>query len=225
MNPNNHDRNGLLTNREREILAGEAAGSDDQRSEIVRRLRERLPTTLTDIEILYLYLDDDEFGELFDKDEEIRERMRSLAQYAFAFLYYGLQLNGDDIEYRLSSAIKQAEAAHERNAIVTLNIVTEPFLPPEQRLEALKQDGFNRVSIGAFEHLFYDERVSPESLAEALSISGIEETTPEDLKTEREAAEALLRPPTAVVTNVQIESNEAFTSKNERFESGGQDDP
>jgi len=145
---------GLLTDHEREILTGDHPDADTQRDGVLEAVSTRLPDALVDLMSLYLYLDDDELETVMTGGAESSRSFRAPAQYAYAALYTGLQLTGDDPEHRLVSAIKQAEAAHQRHAQVDLSITTEPFLPPEDRLAALERGDGDRVSIEALEHLF-----------------------------------------------------------------------
>jgi|AntDeeMetagen681_2_1112603.scaffolds.fasta_scaffold03925_4 hypothetical protein len=195
---------GLLTDHEREILTGDHPDADTQRDGVLEAVSTRLPDALVDLMSLYLYLDDDELETVMTGGAESSRSFRAPAQYAYAALYTGLQLTGDDPEHRLVSAIKQAEAAHQRHAQVDLSITTEPFLPPEDRLAALERGDGDRVSIEALEHLFFDSTTSANDFADALSEFNGEEVSPETIRAERQGAAALARPPVAVLTDVEI---------------------
>lgn len=195
---------GLLTDHERQILSGDHPDADTQRDHVLEAVSTRLPDAFADLMSLYLYLDDDELETVMTGGTESNRSFRAPAQYAYAALYTGLQLTGDDPEHRLVSAIKQAEAAHQCHAQVDLSITTEPFLPPEERLAALERGDSDRVSIEALEHLFFDDTTSADDFADALSKFNGEEVSPETIRAEREGAAALARPPVAVLTDVEI---------------------
>lgn len=201
------DRPGLLTEREQNVLTGQwSSESDDtvSRDELLDHLSNCIPAVLADLELLYLCLTEEELRRIFTGRGDGRAvSIRATAQYVIALMYYGLVLTGDDVEYRVTSAIKQAEADCGMHATVELNILTEPFLPPDQRLAALKDDGFTRVSFEAFDRLFYDERVSAEELAVAASAIDEEGLTAENIRKMREAATHFERVPTPIVTSVQ----------------------
>jgi len=195
---------GLLTDTERDILTGEHPDADAQRDSILETVSLRLPDALADLMYLYLYLDDDELETVMTGGQESGRSLSTPVQYAFAALYTSLQLTVDDPEHRLVSAIKQAEAAHQRHAKVDLSITTEPFLPPDKRLAALKRGDGDRVSIEALEHLFFDDTTSAEAFADALSAFNGEDISPDTIRAEREGAAQLARPPVAVITDVDV---------------------
>ena len=199
-----HHPSGLLTDTEREVLTGEHPDTETQRERVLEAVSTRLPDALADLMHLYLYLDDDELETVMTGGAESERSLRAPAQYAHAALYTTLQLTGDDPEHRLVSAIKQAEAAHQRHAQVDLSIKTEPFLSPEDRLAALKRGDSDRVSIEALEHLFFDDTTSADAFADALSVFNGEEVSPETIRVEREGASELARPPVAVLTDIEI---------------------
>jgi hypothetical protein len=66
-------------------------------------------------------------------------------------------------EAHIERALRHAYAAINQHASAHLDVVTEPFLPPEKRLEAFETDGLDRVSVDALERLYYDESVPPEA--------------------------------------------------------------
>ena len=195
---------GLLTDTEREILTGKHPEANTQRDSVLEAVSTRLPDALVDLMYLYLYLDDNELETAMIGGEESDQSLRAPAQYAYAALYTVLQLTGDDPEHRLVSAIKQAEASHQRHARVDLSITTEPFLPPEERLAALKRRDNDRVSIEALEHLFFDDTTSADAFADALSVFNGEEISPETIRVEREGTAELARPPVAVLTDLDV---------------------
>lgn len=202
---------GLLTKRERAVLAGEQSSIEGEavsRDDIIEGLHRDFAAAVADFELLYLCLTDEELRSIFGgRDESRGASMRAAAQYVLALMYYGLAVTGDDVEYRVASAIRQAEADRGMHATVELDVVTEPFLPPEQRIAALQEDGFGRVSFEAFDRLLYDERVSDEELAAVVAAIEDEGVTPETIRQERDGVMHLERPPTAVITNVEVETN------------------
>lgn len=199
-----HPSSGLLTDTELDILTGEHPDADAQRDRMLEMVSTRLPDALSDLMYLYLYLNDDELETAMTGGQDSTKSIQAPAQYAFAALYTSLQLTGDDPEHRLVSAIKQAEAAHQRHAKVDLSITTEPFLPPDKRLAALKRSDGDRVSLEALEHLFFDDTTSPEAFADALSVFNGEDISPDTIRAEREEVAELARHPTLVITDVNV---------------------
>lgn len=195
---------GLLTPTERDLLTGEHPDADTERDRLLEAVSNRLPDVLVDLMQLYLYLDDDELELVMTGGAESDQSLRAPVQYAYAALYTALQLTGDSPVHRLVSAIKQAEAANQRHAQVDLSITTEPFLPPEDRIAALKRGDGNRISVEALEHLFFDDTTSADAFADALSAFNGEEISPDTIRAEREGAAELARPPVAVVTDVDV---------------------
>lgn len=199
---------GMLTERERAVLVGEQSSTGSEamsRDDPIEGLRREFAATVADFELLYLTLTDEELQSVFEgHDEGDGVSIRATAQYVLALMYYGLALTGDDVEYRFANAIRQAEADRGMHATVELDVVTEPFLSPDQRIAALLGDGGGRVSLEAFDRLFYDERVSAEELAAVVSAIEDEEVTPEAIRQGREGAMHFERAPATVVTNVEI---------------------
>ena len=201
---------GLLTQSERAVLTGQQSAGDGDavsRSEVIERLCGRVSATMSDFELLYLTLTDEELRTVFEgADEGSRASVRAAAQYVLALLYYGLVETGDDVEYRLASAVRQAEADRGMHAAVEIDVVTEPFLPPEQRVAAIREDGFGRVSFEAFDRLFYDERLPAEELATVLSMELGMDVTPDTIREGRDEAMNFERVPTPVITSVEAET-------------------
>ncbi len=201
---------GLLTESERAVLTGQQSAVDGDavsRSEVIERLCDRMSATMGDFELLYLTLTDEELRTVFEgSDEGSPASARAAAQYVLALLYYGLVETGDDVEYRLASAIRQAEADRGMHAAVEIDVVTEPFLPPEQRVAALREDGFGRVSFEAFDRLFYDERLPAEEFATLLSTELGMDVTADTIRQDRDAAMNFERVPTPIVTSVETET-------------------
>lgn len=206
------ERPGLLTEHEQAMMAGEEPSPTDDvvsREDLIEQLHRRVSATIADFEMLYLTLTDEELRSIFEgRDEGDGGSIRATAQYVLALMYYGLALTGDDVEYRFASAIRQAEADRGMHATVELDVVTEPFLPPDQRIAALLGDSGGRVSLEAFDRLFYDERVSAEELAAVVSAIEDEEVTPEAIRQGREGAMHFERAPATVVTNVETVTND-----------------
>jgi hypothetical protein len=196
----NIGRHGLLTDSERELLTN-GEEENEERAEVIQHLSEQFQAVLEEAIHLYVYLPDEELESIFTGDELKVDEVMS-AQYMLALLYHGLRMKDENLEYRLTVAIEQAESARRRDASVDLDIITQPFLPPEKRLEAIKQDE-GRVSVESLEQIFYDERSSPEEVADALSELD-DEITPEEIRKEREEMGAIERPPISVVTDVQV---------------------
>jgi hypothetical protein len=204
-NSNTHPA-GLVAAEEADLLSDPEIQDGDARSALVSSITDRLWRTSDDIELLYMILSDDELREIFAGSDERQASVRARAQHVLAFLYYGLQLADDDVVYRITSAIKEAEAANDRDATVTLDIVTQPFLPPEQQIQALKDGDYDQVSVDALDRLWYDERVPPANIADAFAALGEDELTVEDVMAEREGAAMLERMPAPVITDVEVVS-------------------
>ena len=204
-NSNTHPA-GLVTAEEADLLSDSEIQDGDARSALVNSITERLWRTFDDIELLYMVLSDDELRKIFAGPDERQGSVRARAQHVLAFLYYGLQLADDDVVYRITSAIKEAEAANDRDATVTLDIVTQPFLPPEQQIQALKDGDYDQVSADALDRLWYDERVPPADVVDAFAALGEDELTVEDVMAEREGAAMLERMPAPVITDVEVVS-------------------
>jgi hypothetical protein len=194
----------LLSDEERRVLVGEDAAKDTDitRDSLIERLQEQLRVALADFKCLYAGLTDDELAAVAAGSSTDRS-LQGPAQHLLAFLYLCLQADGDDVEFRLVSAIKQAEATRGQQATVQLDVITEPFLPPKDRLQALKEDEFQRLSFEGFDQLFYDERVSPEELASVLSAFQTEDVAPETIRREREGLDQIERLPPAVVVGAE----------------------
>jgi len=186
------------------MLAEPDSQYDVSREELVDQLADRLWGIFSDIELLYMTFTDAELQSVFNDSERRDGAIRAPVQHVLAFLYLGLQLTDDDVTHRLTSAITEAEAANDRDATVLLDIVTQPFLPPKQRIQALKNGNAEQVSIGALDRLWYDDQVPPEDVVAAFTALYDEELTVEDVETEREGAAMFERMPAPVVTNVEV---------------------
>jgi hypothetical protein len=224
----------LLTDTERELLTDERSEAEipTTREALIQSLRQRFRSILADFELLYVALTDEELTTIFGGDETgdpNRGRIRASAQHSLSLLYLGLVLTDDDVEHRFASAITHAEAARERRATVDLEIITEPFLPPKKRLEALKQGGFQHVSADAFDQLFYDERVPADDVAALVSEIQHEAIDPEVIETERAELAWIERPPPVAVVNVSkvdpIEEAVDDQESNEDDEEQNEDSP
>jgi len=196
----------LLDKQERELLIKPDCQSEKTRDDLVSQLQDRFQRTLNDIKILYMTLTEDEVERLFGVSEGTHGTIRANAQHILAFLYYGLQLTDDDINHRIASAIKQAEAANDRDATVTLDIVTQPFLPPEQLIQTLEDGNFDQVSAEMFDRLWYDDRFSKADVVDVAAALGETELTADDVATAREKTAKFERIPSTVITNVEVAS-------------------
>ena len=195
---------GLLGETEREALTDPEGEVPHTRDELIDKVAHRLWETFGDIELLYMILTEDEFRSAFADTADTRRCVRSRAHHVLAFLYYGLQLTGDDVTYRVASAIETAEAANDRDATVTLDIVTQPFLPPDQQIEALKNGAYEQVTAAALDQLWYDEQVPPADVVDAFAALDETELTVEDVVAERKWTELVERMPTPVITDVEV---------------------
>lgn len=198
---------GLLSGGERKVLADSNSQCEDRRDELIGHLRDRIRGAFNDFELLYMVLTEDEVREVFGGSDTTQEAIRARVQHVLAFLYFGLQLTDDDVTHRIISAIKEAEAANDREASVTLDIVTQPFLSPEQQTRALKNGNYEQVSAEALDRLWHDERVSPTDVVAAFAALGEEELTVSDVVAEREGAAMIERMPAPVVTNVEFDTD------------------
>jgi len=199
-------KDALLNEHERDLLTNPDCQSNKTRDELVNKLQDRFQRTLNDIKILYMTLTEDEVEQLFGVSDGTRDTIRANAQHMWAFLYYGLQKTDDDISHRITSAIKEAEAANDRDATVTLDIVTQPFLPPEQLIQTLEDGNFDQVSAEMLDRFWYDDRFSKADVVDVAAALGETELTADDVATAREKAADFERIPSTVVTNVDVAS-------------------
>jgi len=204
----------LLDKQERELLTKPDCQSEKTRDELVSQLQDRFRRTLNDIKILYMTLTDDEIKQLFGESDGTQGAIRANGQHVWAFLYYGLQLTDDDINHRIASAIKQAEAANDRDAAVTLDIVTQPFMPPEQFMQTLEGENSDPVSAEMFDRLWYDDRFSKSDVVDIAAAVGERGLTTDDVATAREKAANFERIPSTVITNVEVASTSSTENEN-----------
>lgn len=199
-----HQRNsGLLSEFDQALLADPDRRESDARDELVGNLYSRLYETFSELEFLYMVLTDDELQRVFTGPEAMQSSLRSRCQHTLAFLYTGLQSAGDDVTYRLQSAIEDAEAARDHNASVTIDIVTQPLLPPEDVVQALKDGHHDRVSAAEVERVWYDDSIPPADVVAAFTALGVEDLTVEDVRAERAGTAGIERMPAPVVVNVE----------------------
>jgi hypothetical protein len=106
-------------------------------------------------------------------------------------------------EAHIERALKHAYAGIDQHASTQFDVVTEPFLPPKQRLEAVATDSLSRVSIDALERLYYDESVPPEAFKD---VSDGSELLPsaEEIEQIRADVADLERVPMSVVLDVDV---------------------
>ena len=192
---------GLLTDSERDVLTD--PDSDASRAKLIDEFSDRIGASFKDIELLYMCLTDDEFRSVFGNDTDTRKHMRYRAHHVFTFLYYGLQLTGDDVTHRITSAIEAAEAASNRDATATLDIITQPFLPLDQQIDAIQNGAIDQVSLQALDRLWYDDTVPPDDVVDAYAALGEPGLTVEDVQTAREDTQSVERMPAPVITSIE----------------------
>lgn len=194
---------GLLSETEEELLFETDANLESERAALIPKLGERVQHVFDDLVSLYMVLSDDEFQEIFSGPEDREAAIRGSVQHVLAFLYYGLTINGDNVEYRISEAIIEAEAALGADASVNLTITRQPFLPPERQLSAL-QDDLHNISPRAFDHLLHEDEIPATKLGAVLSEIGFE-LTPTDIKEFRAAAPHIRRMPAPTLISISEE--------------------
>lgn len=196
----------LLAESERDLLADPEKQPDGKREELISQLGDRLSNTFGDIELLYTVLTEDEIKTLFGGSDDARTTIRAQAHHVFTFLYYGLQQTGDDVRFRIAGAIEAAEAANNRDATVTLDVTTQPFLPPAQQVEALKSGAPEQVSVQALDRLWYDDQVPPADVVDVYAALGEPGLTVEDIVAAREDTVMVERMPAPVITDINVTS-------------------
>lgn len=206
MSDHHAPESGLLSENERELLTDPEKQPDGKRNELIDQLGDRLLETFGDLELLYMILTEDEFHTVFGGSDDSQNAIRAQANHVFTFLYYGLQQTGDDVRFRIASAIEAAEAANDRDATVTLDVTTQPFLPPAQQVEALKSGALEQVSPQALDRLWYDDQVSPAGVVDVYAALGEPGLTVEDIVAAREETEMIERMPAPVITDVEVTS-------------------
>lgn len=206
MSDHHAPESGLLSENERELLTDPEKQPDGKREELIDQLGGRLSETFGDLELLYMILTEDEFHTVFGGSDDSQTAIRAQAHHVFTFLYHGLQLTGDDVSYRIASAIEAGEAANDRDATVTLDITTQPFLPPAQQVEALKSGALEQVSLQALDRLWYDDQIPPVDAVDVFAALGEPGLTVEDIEAMREDTEMIERMPAPVITDVEVTS-------------------
>jgi hypothetical protein len=193
---------GILTPTDRQFLCGELA--DDEGISAARRyqrIRSRLAAAMVDVEALYCGLRDEDIQAVFDDESE--GVAAAPFHTALVFLFYSMLQTNRQPEIYIERALRHAYAAMDQHASTRVDIVTEPFLPPQQRLAAVAADGISRVSMDALERLYYDESLPPEAFE---NVGEGHELLPsaEEIRQMRADVTPLERVPLSVVLDVDV---------------------
>lgn len=199
------DSGGFLTDEMTAYLTGELAS---QEQESVRaNLFESLHKTFAELREIWHYLSDEDLDQFFRAADEAETRnIRGSTEAIISLLYLGGQFGGDDLSYRIESAISAAEAAQGRRANVHLDIRTSEMLTPSETIEQLEQDNEMAVSYAEWEQLWMAEEISVDRIAEVEAKSDPENTAEElaaALREERAATTHIARIPTPTVTDIE----------------------
>jgi hypothetical protein len=203
---------GLLTSAERDILLDETE-SEAARNVVRERAQERVRATLRDLEALYRGLRDEDIAAMFDDKSERPAQV--LFHNALVFLFYSMIQTNQQLEPCIERAVQHAYAATDHHASIQFDIVTEPFLPPQRRLDAVSTEGFNRVSLDAFERLFYDDSVPPEAFDDVASENSIVPSA-DEVRQIREETAHLERVPLSFVLDVEVTTVDSSTEREDR---------
>jgi hypothetical protein len=203
---------GILTSTEREMLLDQYE-SAATRNAVRERARERMGAALRDLEALYCGLRDDDIEAIFG--DETQTCAEVLFHNSLVLLFYSMIRTNQRLEHRIERAIQHAYATTDQHASTRLDIVTEPFLPPQQRLEAVATDGLDRVSLDALEHLFYDDSVPPEAFDDVDSGQSIVPSA-DEIRQIREETATLERVPLSVVLDVEITTTDLSDERQDR---------
>lgn len=204
---------GMLTHTERQFLFGELSTEEDNSPEdMYQKIRKRLEVSLIDFKALYCGLRDEDIQAVFN--DETGQVTAAPFHDILVLLFYSMLQTDRQPEAHIERALKHAYAATNEHASTQLEVVTEPFLPPVRRLEAVAEDGLSRVSVDALERLYYDESVPPEAFEDVGGGSDLLPSAEEIHQTRVDVAD-LERVPLSVVLDVNVTNTDA-SNENER---------
>jgi hypothetical protein len=199
---------GLLTPTERERLQ-DSETSRRKRDELRERACDRLEATLEDIRALYPTLRDSDIESVFTEGEDRDlSGIRVATRDALALFVHGMLHNDDDVEWRLSEAIRNATLDYGEDVSVELEIRRGPFPSIEHCLQRFDREGMTPENLALFERLLFRSAAAPEQLAAAAESLGIE-ATPTMVQDELDRTTFERFPQTAVVS-VEVESAPEF---------------
>jgi hypothetical protein len=185
----------------RALLAeGEEIASDTEQK---HDIREQVQTALADFELLYYTASDDILASVFGEGNEVASHCYG----GLRLLCYLLSNATDAPDAHLAQALTQAYAAMDQHATVYIDVTTEPFLPPEKRLQRIANGGVDAVAYEAFEQLLYNDYVEAESVVAALEDT-IFEVSVDEIKEMREIAAGCERTPFSAVIDVNVTEEE-----------------
>ncbi|WP_436903532.1 hypothetical protein [Halovenus halobia] len=206
-NPAPTEATGMLSHTERQFLFGELSTEEDNLPEdLYQQIRKRLEISLIDFKALYCGLRDEDIQAVFD--DETGQVTAAPFHDILVLLFYSMLQTDRQPEAHIERALKHAYAAINKHASTQLDVVTEPFLPPERRLEAFAEDGLSRVSMDALEQLYYDELVPPEAFEDVGDGSELLPSA-EEIQQVRADVAGLERVPLSVVLDANITAIDA----------------
>lgn len=190
---------GLLTPTERDRLQ-DIETADYERNKLRERACERLEATLEDIRVLYPTLRDSDIESVFTegKNRDLGD-IRAATQDALALFVQGMLHNGDNLEWRLSDAIRNATLDYGEDVSVELEIRRGPFPTVEHCLQRFNREGMTPENLALFDRLLFRSEGDPEQLAAAAEQLGIE-ATPDMVRAEIEQTILERFPQTAIVS-------------------------
>jgi hypothetical protein len=194
---------GLLTPTERERLQ-DLETSQKKRNELRERACNRLEATLVDLQVLYPMLRDSDIESVFTggEDRDLAD-IRVATQDALALFVQGMLHNDDDLEWRLSEAIRNATLDYGEDISVELEIRRGPFPPVEHCLQRFDNEGMTPENLALFDRLLFRSEAEPEQLAAAAEHLGIEATP--DMVRDELGQTTFERFPQTVIVSVDVE--------------------
>jgi hypothetical protein len=199
---------GLLTPTDRDRLQ-DIETAENERNELRERACERLKATLEDLRVLYPTLRDSDIESVFTggKDHDLSD-IRIATQDALALFVQGMLHNDDDLEWRLSEAIRNATLDYGADVSVELEIRRGPFPTVEHCLQRFDQEGMTPENLALFERLLFRSAAAPEQLTAAAESLGIEATP--DMVQDELGRTTFERFPQTAVVSVEVESTSEF---------------
>lgn len=128
-------------------------------AEMYEQIRDRVAAVTRDFTALYSRLRDEDITAIFG-DETARTGPAPVYD-ALIFLFYSMSQTDQPLEPHIN--LQHAYAETDQHAKTYVDSVCELFLPPQQCRDTVTTDGFDPVSVDAFERLCYDEAILPEA--------------------------------------------------------------
>ncbi|WP_157969452.1 hypothetical protein [Haloplanus rubicundus] len=150
--------------------------------------------------MLYPTLRDSDIESVFTEgeDRDLAD-IRVATQDALALFVHGMLHNGDDLEWRLSEAIRNATLDYGEDVSVELEIRRGPFPTVERCLQRFDREGMTPENLALFDRLLFCSEADPGQLAAAAESLGIE-ATPDMVQGELERTTFERLPQTAIVS-------------------------